>query len=114
MSAFGKAAERDDPFEDPRVKAWAQRVERELVPMIRDSAVTMQIVSGTEPDVKIAVELGFMILLDKPIILAVLPGVQVPPKLMVVADAIVEFDEHDPDGTQRRLGEAVRRLGVDG
>ncbi|MCL1871927.1 MAG: hypothetical protein FWF90_16145 [Promicromonosporaceae bacterium] len=99
-----------DIFDDPEARAWMKRADDELKPMIQDSAFTVQIVSGVEPDAKIAVELGFMILLDKPIILAVIPGTPVLPKLAAIADAIVEFDPADSEGTNRRLTEAMERL----
>ena len=91
-----------DPWDEPEVQAWARRVLDELVPMIRDSAVTVSIAPGTDTDVKFAVELGMSIVLDKPIILAVVPGRQVPPKLAAVADAVVELPEHlDADAVAR-------------
>jgi hypothetical protein len=99
-----------DVFDDPEVQAWARRAAAELVPMLRDSAATVSIVPAGETDVKFAVELGFSIMLGKPIILAVTPGMQVPDKLLAVADAVVEIGEHPTPDDARRIQAAVERV----
>ncbi len=102
-----------DVWDDPDVRAWAQRVVDELLPMLEDSALTISVVpdqAGVD-DIKFAVELGLSIMLDKPIILAVVPGRPVPAKLAKLADGIVEFDvDRDPAGTQRRIAAEVARI----
>jgi nucleoside 2-deoxyribosyltransferase len=97
----------DDWLDDPDARAWARRVRKELVPMIRDSTVTISLVPTGDADVKFAVELGMAIMLGKPIILVVAPGTQVPDKLVLVADEIVERgDEHHlRDAIERVIGE---------
>jgi hypothetical protein len=97
-----------DPWEDPEVQQWAQTVIDELVPKIRSSAMAMTVYTGSA-DVKLAVELGFSMLLDKPLIVAVTPGATVPPKVMAVADEIVEVDLGNP-AHQQRIADAVGRL----
>jgi nucleoside 2-deoxyribosyltransferase len=103
----------DDPFESAGFLEYAQHVREELIPMIENSAVTMALVpsgGGKQVDVKMAVELGYMIMLDKPIIAVVTPGSKVPLKLATVADAIVEGDLDDPT-FQERLAAAIQRGG---
>jgi len=100
----------ESPWEDPDVQAWLKRANEELRPMIQQSAYTMALVSGEQPDSKQAVELGFMILLDKPIILAVIPGVQIPDHLARCADEIVEVDFEDSEGSAINISAAVQRL----
>lgn len=100
----------DDPFTDPEWLAYAAHVRNELIPMIKESAVTMAMVTGSDPDPKQAVELGYMIMLDKPIITAVTPGAKLPNKLAVVSDAIIEIDMDDPEGTATRIREAIKGL----
>jgi nucleoside 2-deoxyribosyltransferase len=100
----------DDPFEGPGWLDYADHVRKELIPKIKGSAITMSLVSGSDPDPKIAMETGYMILMDKPIIAVVLPGVKVPRKLAMVADEIVEADFDKPEETSKRIAEAVRRL----
>ncbi|MBO0743602.1 MAG: hypothetical protein J2P43_01190 [Candidatus Dormibacteraeota bacterium] len=96
---------------DPDARSWGRSVLDELLPTLRDSACTVSIVpdSAGLGDVKFAVELGLSIMLDKPIILAVVPGRELPDRLVRVADEIVEFDGDDPE-TMRRLHDAIGRV----
>lgn len=102
--------------EDEHAQAWLKRANEELRPMIRGSAHTMALITGEEPDAKQAVELGFMILLDKPLILAIVPGVTVPERLARCADAIVEVDLNKPEEAAPRLAAAIagveKELGI--
>ena len=91
----------DNPWEDPGWLAYAQRCIDELGPKIDQSAVTIAMVPRGPADVKMATELGFMILMDKPIIAIVLPGARISSKLAKVADAIVEGDLDDPRFIER-------------
>jgi hypothetical protein len=100
-----------DYWDDPEMQQWARRVSDEVVPMIRDSAATISIVPSGESDMKFAVELGLSIMMDKPIIIAVPAGVQVPSKLVLLADEIVELpSEGFGDETRERLNEAINRV----
>lgn len=98
-----------DPWETPEGVAWRERVRRELVPMIKDSAVTVQLWTD-EPDAKIAVELGVTLMLGKPLIILKPSGSNVPPTLARIADAIVEYDELNADTVGRAHAEADRIL----
>lgn len=100
----------DDPFDDPEWKQYAEHVKKNLIPMIKKSAISVALFSGGDPDPKQAIELGYMILLDKPIIVSVLRGAKVPDNLVRVADEIVEADFDDPEGTAFRLRAAVKRV----
>lgn len=99
----------DDPFDTPEWESYAQRVRDELVPMIEGSAVTLTLVPDGPPDVKLAVELGFCLLMDKPIISVVKPGVKVPKKLRAIADEIVVGEPGDP-AFDERLVAAINRM----
>ena len=99
----------DDPFNDPEWLDYADHVRRELVPMIEDSAVTVSMFTG-EIDPKMAIETGYMILMDKPIIVSVAPGAKVPRKLALVADEIVEANLDDPAEAAARLNAALMRI----
>lgn len=96
----------DDEFVD--------EVRRKLIPAIRDSAYIASMFTGGEPDVKFALETGLSILLDKPIIVVVPPGVAIPDKLVRVADRIVEADEGDWSGTAERIKVAMDELDREG
>lgn len=103
-----------DWTDDPELNAWGHRVLDELLPMIRSSAANVSIVPDAAglDDVKFAVELGLSIMLDKPIILAVVPGRELPDRLVRVADEIVEFDD-GPDMAERIQAAVVRVIGED-
>lgn len=100
----------DDPFQDPAWLEYAEDVKKRLVPMVKGSPLTMALYSGGDPDPKQAIEFGYMILLNKPIILTVTPGATVPDKVARVADEIVEADFDDPEGTSKRIQEACARV----
>jgi hypothetical protein len=100
----------DNPFEDKGWLEYADHVVNELIPKIQDSAITVSLVpEGKATDVKFAVELGFSIMLDKPIVAVVSPGTKVPAKIVAVADVIVEGNVSDPD-FQRRLMDAITQI----
>lgn len=63
------------------------------------SAYVMSLVPDADKvDVKFAVELGLAIMLDKPILALVQPGVKIPDRLRQVADAIIVTDLDTEDG----------------
>jgi nucleoside 2-deoxyribosyltransferase len=95
--------------DDPDVQEWARRMLSDLVPMISDSDCTVSLLPHGEPDVKFAVELGFSIMLDKPIIAIVDPGQQIPARLLRVVDEIVEGPVGAPD-FHERLDAAIDRI----
>lgn len=94
-------------------EGWRRRVKAELIPKIGASAFVASMVTGTEPDIKFAVELGLSILMDKPIIAVVTPGVKVPDKLAMVCDRLIEGDLNDPQGTSRRMAETIAELSAE-
>lgn len=81
-----------DWSDDPEWRAYADRAERELRPMIEDSAISLTLFSP-KPDAKLAIELGFTLLLGKPFIILKPSGQNVPATLARVADAVIEYDE---------------------
>jgi len=99
-----------DWMDDPEAKAWAAHVVEELAPMIKSSAVTVSIAPTGETDVKFAVELGFSIMMGKPILLAVQHGQRIPGKLIQVADEIVEIDYDKPAAAAKAISAAMGRI----
>lgn len=97
-----------NPFDDPGWLEYAQHAREKLEPMVKDSSIAMSVYSG-EIDPKMAIELGYMVMLDKPIIAVVTPGVKVPDKLVKVADEIVELSLDDPT-FQERIMAAMDRV----
>jgi hypothetical protein len=99
-----------DIHNDPDWQRYEKHVRENVVPMIRDTSIFVSITPGDgKPDVKFAVELGFGIMYDKPIVLAVPPGTKLPNKLVKVADRIVELDPNDKD-THDRLVEVLLEM----
>lgn len=91
----------DDPFDDPAWERYAKQAREELAPMVEKSAIAVSVHSDGEISPRMAIEMGYMILMDKPIIAVVTPGVKVPSKLAMVADEIVELTLDDPSFAQR-------------
>ena len=74
-------------------RAFQQAVSEGLVPKIIDSAVCISLAPSDDSlDAKFCVELGAMIMLDKPIIAIVSPGQTISEKFRLVADEVVEVD----------------------
>lgn len=97
-------------IDEPEARAWARRVLDEVVPMIDGSSVFVSLVPREEVDIKFAVETGLALMMDKPIIVVIQPGMPLPSKLQAVADAIVEFDASDPAAMQERIQQAFREV----
>jgi nucleoside 2-deoxyribosyltransferase len=102
----------EDFTTDPRWQEWAGRIRSETLPALQRSKVALIMYSGThEP--KMAVELGYAILLGKPIIVAHMPQTPPPWKLQKIANYVLECDNTTEEGKQdfgRRLERAVRGL----
>ena len=103
----------DDPYDDPRFRAWVARTKRDLIPKLADSEVMLSIVpaDAMDTDIKFAVELGLGIMMDKPIILMVRPGTRLPDHLVRVADDIIEGDiSTEGTAVAERIQAALDRL----
>lgn len=88
-----------DPFDTPDFKRYARRVREEMLPKMMDSAYVISIApDGSEVDVKIAVEIGYAILLDKPLIVMAPEGRHVAEKLLRIADHVITGDMDSPLG----------------
>lgn len=98
-------------WEDPEYQAWEKHVRDAVVPVLERAAVSVTLIPRGQTDVKFAVELGLSIMMDKPIIALVQPGMSIPSGLAAVAAEIVEVDiARDPDGAQRSITEALSRV----
>lgn len=100
-----------DLWDRPEAKAWREQHNRELLPMVRDSAVSMMLwPSDDEPDAKLAVELGFILLLGKPLVVLKPAGANVPAHLARLCEAIIEYDQLDETVMERVMAEYRRIL----
>jgi len=96
---------------DPLFQEWAGRVRRDLVPKLEDSSAVVSLVPRKGHDVKFAVELGLSIMMEKPIVAVVTPGMHIPRGLAKVADEIVEVDwDADMDRAHASIDAAFKRI----
>jgi nucleoside 2-deoxyribosyltransferase len=99
-----------DWADDPEIRAFLRHAQTDMVPKLRASGIAVSIVPANgEPDPKFCVELGYMIMLDKPIIAVVQPGTKVPDRLVRVADRIVEWTGDHAD-LSRALMDAIKAM----
>lgn len=102
----------NDPFDSPDFRKYAKHFFDKVAPQVASSAFMLTVAPLRDStDVKIATELGYAILLDKPLIVLVPTGRRehMAQKLLRIADHIVEGDVETEAGReelQRRL-EAV-------
>lgn len=99
-----------DPFANKDWRKHAERFRKKVLPKIAESKHGLVIAPKTtsEFDIDFAMQIGAMILLDKPILLLVPDESTVPPKLARVADKIIEVDmttEAGRDAAAQRLKE---------
>jgi len=103
-------------FASPEWKEYARSAQEELHPKIRDSAVTIQLYSD-EPDPKIAMELGYTLLLGKPLLILKRPGQTVPVHLARIAEGVLEYQPGqlgDGEFAKRMYAEVDRILAARG
>src|SRR5262249_27934038 len=99
----------DDPFTGPDWDGFVKDATENMLPKLSLSGAGLVLVPDNKTDVKSAVQLGFMVMQDKPILAVIEPGVQVPEKLLAVADAIVIGNPQDPD-FQDKFNAAMERM----
>lgn len=82
--------------------------DRNLFPKVRDSGLFLTITpSDGKPDAKFCLELGYALMLDKPIITLKRPDQTIPGKLFLVSDKIVEVDIRDTDEAALAIQAAI-------
>lgn len=95
----------DDDLEPDEREQWntfVRHVREDTVKKMSESAFVMHLVpDAADVDIKFAVELGLSIMLDKPCLAVVMPGTEVPPRLRLVCDRIVELDMDTEEGRER-------------
>jgi hypothetical protein len=84
-------------------------IRAELESKMRDSKfVVMPFTPGMKTDIAFALQLGLCLLLEKPLIIAVMRGAYIPPRVLGLADEIVTGDSMED--LKKALGAAVNRL----
>jgi hypothetical protein len=102
----------EDETYSAEVRAFFAAAEQELEPKVRASSVGVSIISG-EIDPKIAIEIGYILLLGKPLFLVVMPGTKVPDGLVRAAEAIIEGSLDGAETGQRLRSVIAKVLGDD-
>ena len=101
----------DDPLNDPEAGKFLDRFRREALPHIKDSICTVALLDSTV-DVKMMLEIGASVLLEKPIIvLHHRGGIEIPRRLRQLATAIIEFDSIDDPETKCQFMAAIEKAG---
>ncbi len=83
-----------------------------LVNMTKSSAV-ISIAPAGKPDIKFCVELGMSIMLSKPIVIIIAAGQEIPQKLRVIANDVIEADIDTEKGREevaKRLDKFIRSV----
>ena len=101
---------RPGPRVDEFFRDLQEHANRSLFPKLGQSRFSMAVIDG-EPDVKLCLEVGASLLLDKPLILVVKRNsFLIPLKLRNLAEAIIEYDALRRGCVRRQVQEATRRL----
>ena len=87
---------------------YLDHARRELGPKMASSAYVITIAPDDEVDPKVALETGYAILLNKPILLVGWPGRSIPAGLRRVATEVVELSA--PISTERGQQELMARI----
>lgn len=95
--------------EDDDLNAWLTLAREDLLPKMKDTAICVGLYPtqpGDEPDLKMALEIGLMVLMDKPILVIARPGQTISDHLRTIADRVIEAS--DPDEMQQQILEYLR------
>ena len=92
-----KTGKRDNPYKSDDFLFWADTMRARLIPKMKNSANVLMIAPdmNTSFDIEFALQIGASILLEKPLILLVHRGRKIPPKLLAIADRVIETNLDD-------------------
>ena len=96
------------PSEMKQWEEFAEHTRKKTLPNMENSKMVMSLVPKGKTDVKFNVELGSAIMMDKPIVLLVMPNTTIPVRLARVADAIIEL--HSDLDTEEGQAEMASKL----
>jgi hypothetical protein len=97
-------------------RAWDDYIgafKRDILPSLLSSAFMLSIGTTPDPetmDLRAATEIGLMLLLDKPLLLVILPGEAVPAALIRAASGVVTVSGTDAAADQALIAAAVREM----
>lgn len=103
MSSFNLDEEGAAEFEE-----WAKHHRETTIKAMAESAMVFSLYpSGGRDgvDIEYALQVGAMVLFEKPILLFIMPGQSIPEKLRMVADEVIEIHPDEIDlGSERVRG----------
>lgn len=82
----------------------------DCLPKLKQSVFVMGICDPENIDGFLLMQLGAAFLLEKPLILLVLKGMWVPPRVRQLATAVIEADSVDDPRMRGKLKEAIERI----
>lgn len=100
---MGDWVEKLSPEERVQWNETVRHYREEVLEAMESSAFVASIVTPAKTDIKFAVELGIAIMLEKPLVILVTPGAHCPPKLRLIADAVVDVDFETEEGREEFL-----------
>lgn len=83
------------------------RAQADLVPKMRASAFTITILDG-QVDMKLALEVGCALLLEKPLLVLAIKGAWVPQRIIDLADAVVRIDDMTTPESKEKVYAGIR------
>lgn len=89
-------------------RTWEQHAREDLAPKVASSAYVMTLTPGGEIDPQLALETGYAVLLNKPMVVVSWPGRSVPDGLRRYAHRVIELTA--PLGTDAGQQELMARL----
>lgn len=101
----------DAVWDDPEMQRYLEHARTTLQPMVDHSAFVISVAPEKGPDPKIAMETGYMMWLDKPLIVVASKGQKVPRNIRKVAEVVIYGEPNDPK-VMAQLQKAMNRLGL--
>lgn len=96
----------EDLYRGKELDDFIERFRHDVLPHLKESASVLVIApKDKNADLKIAIEVGCAILLSKPLIVFKPKGRMVAPRLLTIADHVIEGDMENETDRDRMVGE---------
>ncbi len=110
IPSAGHSKVADDFWQTPHMRKWVDHILTEMKPKLESSTCSLVLTDGREGDVKLWVEIGASIMLDKPILAVVFGSDPVPRKLRLVADEVVRLEDGINPEASEKMKRAITRV----
>ena len=99
------------PAVESALREMARIAEESIVPQMRKSAFVIAYADGALPvDVWMALQIGFAVMFEKPLIVMATEGFAVPPRLAAIADEVVKVPSLKDPGARDQVRAAIGRV----